>query len=132
MSCDFGMLDGRMLCGLFRGGMLRKDDKLYQHVSQHLGDNFQRSSIHELASSPDYHSRYHLLVINMRDSSIISEVNVQPRYDVSIHHVRNSLEVLPVWLEILGNHHSWLNDSGLLWEIGFCKGLLIISSCSYV
>jgi hypothetical protein len=33
----------------------------------------------------------------------------------------------PVWLEILGNHGSWLNDSGLLGKICLCEGLLIIS-----
>lgn len=37
------------------------------------------------------------------------------------------LKFLPVWLKVLGDHHSWLNDSGLFGEICFSKGLYDIS-----
>jgi len=34
---------------------------------------------------------------------------------------------LPVWLEVLRNHHSGLNNSGLLGKLGLCKSLYMIS-----
>lgn len=37
------------------------------------------------------------------------------------------MERLPVWLEVLGNHHSWLNDPSLLGELCPCEGLYKIS-----
>jgi len=46
----------------------------------------------------------HELMINMRNGSIVSKVNVQS-----------------VWLEVLRYHLSWLNDASLLGQVCLCK-----------
>ena len=37
------------------------------------------------------------------------------------------MERLPVWLEVLGNHHSWFNDPSFLGKVCLCEGLYKIS-----
>lgn len=43
--------------------------------------------------------------------------------DVGDRSVPLQVDIQPIWLVILRNHHSWLNDTGLLREVGLAEGL---------
>jgi hypothetical protein len=69
---------------------------------------------------------YPLLVINMSDSSRVINVDVQSR---SISFLsQTSTKHLPLWVEVLGNHLSRLDDSGLLWQVRLCESLYLSAS----
>ena len=70
-----------------------------------------------------------LLVSNMGDSSIFSNVDVQsgldqhkfPKY---VSRKSHWFLDLPIRLEVLGNHGSGCNDTVLLGQLGLCEGLV--------
>jgi len=62
-------------------------------------------------------------MINMRDSSIFLKMNVQPCIKVSFSVSVFMKIYTPIWLEVLGNHGSRLNDSGLFGELCSCESL---------
>jgi hypothetical protein len=48
--------------------------------------------------------------------------------DQSLSPIADDAKCLPVWLEVLGNHHSWFNNPSLLGKVCLCEGLYMISN----
>jgi hypothetical protein len=64
----------------------------------------------------------------MRDSAILLEVDIQPAIKLTFISLQLAPTISsPVWLKVLGNHRSWLNDSGFLRQLSSRKGLYPIS-----